>query len=281
MTRRFSSILFAMFLIVMSSATRIAAQAAVEPRIEASLVADTAEYVSGETFRLGVRFQIEDEWHIYWRNPGEAGLATVIDFELPEGMEAGPLEWPLPIAFTQSEGIPGYGYEQSVVLAAEIRVAEASDPSPTATVRADVSWLACKDVCVLGTAELTAQLGKIPTDPAFSTWEEQLPNSVSGSDVPFGLSTTGGLADGVITHWLRWKTAPMPLEWFPDPSAALEVDNIKVTTRGGLTRIDADVKSRKGVSGSTDVLPSLLVVTGDDGERRGWRVSVELANNKI
>jgi len=99
------------------------AQEVERSRVRARLVADTP----GSTFRLGVHFEIEDGWHIYWRNPGGAGLATAIEFDLPAGCVASPLQWPLPITFVQSEGIPGYGYEGSVVLAAEVSVpAEAS-----------------------------------------------------------------------------------------------------------------------------------------------------------
>jgi thiol:disulfide interchange protein DsbD len=67
-----------------------------EPKVRARLVAETAEIEPGSTFRVGVHFEIEDGWHIYWRYPGGAGLATAIDFELPEGFTIGPLQWPLP-----------------------------------------------------------------------------------------------------------------------------------------------------------------------------------------
>ncbi len=241
------------------------AQEVEDTRVKARLVADTARVEPGSTFRLGVHFEIEDGWHIYWRYPGGAGLATAIEFELPDGFVAGPMQWPLPIAFAQSEGIPGYGYEGSVVLAAEITVPSDFDPSRPAKVQVEVSWLACKGVCVLGSVELETTLSKLPVDPVFQQWSSQLPNSSESHDLPFTLSATGGLADGVITHWLRWTEAPLPVEWFPDPSDALEIGDIRIQTRGGLTRIDAAVKSRRGASGSIDELPSLFVVTGSDG----------------
>ena len=257
-----------------------AAQDVEETRVQARLVTDTAAVEPGSTFLLGVRFEIEDGWHIYWRNPGGAGLATAVDFELPDGFVAGPLLWPLPIAFVQSEGIPGYGYEGSVVLAAEVAVPGDFDTSRSARVRAVVSWLACKGVCVLGSTELETALAKLPADPVFREWASQLPSSTETSDLPFTLSATGGLADGVITHWLRWTQAPRPIEWFPEPSDAVEVGDIRIQTRGGLTRIDADVKSRKGASGSIDELSSLVVVTGEDGGRHGWEFSVKLTNDE-
>jgi DsbC/DsbD-like thiol-disulfide interchange protein len=202
-----------------------------------------------------------------------------VDFELPGGLVAGPLQWPLPIAFVQSEGIQGYGYEGSVVLAAEVAVSSDFDRSRPGKVRAEVSWLACKGVCVLGSADLEASLTALPADPVFRHWLGQVPSSSETIDLPFSLSVTGGLADGVLTHWLRWKETPRSVEWYPNPSDALEIRNIRIQERGDLTRIDAAVKSRMGASGSISELPSLFVVTEDNGERRGWELSVELTNN--
>jgi len=270
-----SSILWAATIFLMGGMAPVAF-AQEEPRVIARLVADTTAVESGSTFLLGVHFEIEDDWHIYWRNPGGAGLATAVDFELPDGLVAGPLQWPLPIAFVQSEGIPGYGYEGSVVLAAEVAVPDGSRPGK---VRVEASWLACKGVCVLGSAELEASVAELPEDPVFRQWAGQLAKSSGANDLPFSLSVTGGLADGAITQWLRWNEAPYPVEWFPDPSEALEAGDVRIQTRGGLTRIDAAVKSRKGASGSISELPSLFVITGDDGERRGWEQSVPLIDN--
>ncbi|MCW8984418.1 MAG: protein-disulfide reductase DsbD family protein [Thermoanaerobaculales bacterium] len=257
----------------------VPAAAEEETKVTARLVAGTSEFEPGSTFWLGVHFEIEDGWHIYWRNPGGAGLATAVHFELPDGFTAGPLQWPLPIAFVQSEGIPGYGYEASVVLAAEVSVPRDFDRSQLSTVRAETSWLACKGVCVLGSAEIAASLTELGEDPVFRNWAGQLPGSFSGKDLPFTVSVTGGLSEGAITHWLRWAGEPGTVEWFPDPAEALEVGDVRIQTRGGLTRIDAAVKSRKGASGSTSELPSLLVVTGDDGERRGWELTAKLTND--
>jgi hypothetical protein len=247
-----------------------------EPKVRARLVADATTLEPGSTFRVGVHFEIEDGWHIYWRYPGGAGLATAIDFELPEGFAVGPLQWPLPIAFVQSEGIPGYGYEGSVVLASEVEAPAAIDGSAPGSARAEVSWLACKAVCVLGSAELEGSLAKMTVDESFANWSGRLPKPLDDNNAPFVLSTTGGVAAGIVTHWLRWHEQPPSLEWFPDPSEAIEIGAVRIETRGGLTRIDAEIKARKGAIGSIDTLPSLVVITGGDGTRRGWEVSAGL-----
>jgi hypothetical protein len=248
------------------------------PRVTAQLVADAEEASPGSTMRLGVRLDIEEGWHVYWRYPGGAGLATEVDFELPDGFVAGELEWPLPIAFTQSEGIPGYGYEDAVVLAAPVEVPRGA-AAQTAQVRAEVSWLACKGVCVLGSAEVEGSLSGLTVDPVFRNWDQHLPRPLDENEARFSMSTTGGLADGAIALWLKWRGSPQKVEWFPDPSEALEVKNVAIQSRGGLTRINAEVRQRKGVSGSVESLPSLLVVTDSDGARRGWTISTVSINS--
>lgn len=245
-----------------------------EGRARARLVAGRERIEAGSTFMLGVRFDIEPGWHIYWRNPGGAGLATEVLWKLPEGLEAGELQWPLPIAFAQSEGVPGYGYEGSVVLAAELRAAGDFVPA-SATVRAEVSWLACKEVCVLGGAALEAPLSGLPVDAAFADWSARQPRPLSGGDAPFNVTTTGGLAEGSLTLWLRWSGAPAEVAWFPDPPGGLEVGESTVRTRGSLTRIDAPLRRQAGADAARK-LRSLIVVSCAGGDRRGWELITDL-----
>src|SRR5262249_38960451 len=63
-----------------------------------TLVADTTAVAAGKPFSAGVRFQLDPEWDIYWQFVGDIGLATSVDWELPPGFTAGPLQWPIPVA---------------------------------------------------------------------------------------------------------------------------------------------------------------------------------------
>jgi thiol:disulfide interchange protein DsbD len=218
---------------------------------------------------LGVRFDIEPGWHIYWKHPGGAGLATEVRWLLPKGLEAGPLQWPLPIAFTQAEGIPGYGYEGAVVLAAELHGAAASAPFG-----AEVSWLACREVCVVGRAELAGELGVLPADPALSAWSSVLPAPLDAS-APFTATTTGSPEQGTLGLWLRWSGEPLAVGWFPEPPPGLVVGEATVKVRGNLTRIDAPVRWQAGAAKERS-LRSLIVTTDARGTRRGWELVTEL-----
>ena len=245
--------------------------------VRVRLVADTDHIAPGGDFHLGVRFEIKPGWHIYWRYPGGAGLATDIRWELPAGIQVNELEWPLPIGFTQSEGIPGYGYEGTVVLASRVHAASDFDPA-LSTVGAEVSWLACKGVCVLGSARLEGKLAELTHDHDidFPAWRENLPRTADGRKAPFSVTTTGGLAEGTLSLWLRWQHPPESVEWFPDPTDALEVGKVKVETRGELTRVDSNLRPRAGSFSMPTSLASLVVATDAEGNRRGWELAVDL-----
>jgi len=265
------------FLVLLSAAPTVASDYG-DANARARMVTSVARPEAGGTFLLGVHFDIRPGWHIYWRNPGGAGLATDIQWRLPEAFGAGPLQWPLPVSFTQSGDIPGYGYVEQVVLASEVSVPQDFDEKTPVTVGAKVSWLACKDVCVIGDAVLEGSLAKLPVDPDFATWSADLPRSSDASEPPFTLTTKGGLADGKIDLWLQWREAPQLVEWFPDPSESLKVDDVEVRTRGGLTRIGAIVQMMAGMTETSNSLNSLVVMIDENGRRRGWELVVDLTN---
>ena len=60
------------------------------------LIADTSIVVPGKSFLLGIRFELEKNWHLYWENPGSSGFPLSIEWNLPTDFEVGPLQFPSP-----------------------------------------------------------------------------------------------------------------------------------------------------------------------------------------
>ena len=102
---------------------------------------------AGAPFKVGVLFRIAPEWHIYWKYPGDAGLATEVKFELPKGFVAGELRWPLPQSFLQPGDVTGYGYSDEVMLTAEVTPPKDLPVGEEFAIRAKASWLSCRDIC--------------------------------------------------------------------------------------------------------------------------------------
>ena len=98
-----------------------AAPPAVGELVKTELAAETASLAPGKTAWFDVHLVVAPGWHIYWRNPGDAGLPTAIAWTLPPGFAAGAIEWPIPERFKVGD-IANYGYTGAVDLLVPIAV---------------------------------------------------------------------------------------------------------------------------------------------------------------
>jgi thiol:disulfide interchange protein DsbD len=124
--------------------------------VKASLLAEGDAVVPGQPLTVGIRLQMDEGWHTYWRNPGDSGLPTRARWELPAGFAAGEIRWPYPIRF-ETGPLVSYGYERDVLLPVEIRVPVAPG-AREARIAARVDWLECREACVPGRADLSLVL---------------------------------------------------------------------------------------------------------------------------
>ncbi len=126
--------------------------------VQAQLLADVAAVVPGQSFRLGIELRIEEKWHTYWAFSGDAGLPTEVEWQLPAGVVAGPLQWPLPNKFEEQGELVVYGYADEVLLMAEASAPTALAAGDTLHLAAEVSWLVCRELCIPGEASLVLAL---------------------------------------------------------------------------------------------------------------------------
>jgi len=109
------------------------------------------------SFTLGLHFQLEKGWHIYWINPGDSGEPPRVTWELPAGLTPEVMEWPAPRRLGTSS-IVDFGYEDAVMLIAPIH-AEVSLPAQRPTrLGAEVRVLVCREMCIPGKARLSLTL---------------------------------------------------------------------------------------------------------------------------
>lgn len=122
----------------------------------ASLSIESPSVAPGQTVWAAVRLEMEPGWHTYWKDPGDSGMATKIQWRLPAGFTAGEIEWPRPEVISIPP-LTDYGYHGEAVLLVPL-TAPARIDSPAVVIGARVDWLECKDVCVPGKAELSVEL---------------------------------------------------------------------------------------------------------------------------
>ena len=86
------------------------------PQVKATLLAEAPNGIeAGKTLWLGLEMVHQPEWHTYWRNPGDSGLPTVLQWKLPEGLVAGNLIWPVPRRIPIGP-LANFGYEDTLLL---------------------------------------------------------------------------------------------------------------------------------------------------------------------
>ncbi|MFN3198862.1 MAG: protein-disulfide reductase DsbD family protein [Bradymonadia bacterium] len=128
--------------------------------VTVSLVADGPGVAGGEA-TLGLRFDLEPEWHVYWYTPGDSGEPPKIkSWQLPEGWQPQGLQWPLPERM-QLGPVVNFGYADTVLLPVKVKIPATHAPGPT-SVGATVTWLVCKEDCIPGKATLSMSLPVLP-----------------------------------------------------------------------------------------------------------------------
>ena len=132
--------------------------------VEAQLVSDRMSAQPGKPILVGLKLRMAEQWHTYWKNPGEAGLPTRIHWRLPPGWTAGEIRWPYPSLLPVGP-LMNYGYEDDVVLLSELTPGADAKPGKV-DIQAKAEWLVCKDICVPEQGELDLPLAVSDAPPA-------------------------------------------------------------------------------------------------------------------
>lgn len=145
------------------------AQEQQQPIATASLLSDKASIAAGQPFRIALRLSAEPGWHTYWENPGDAGLATTMEWTLPEGFSEDGIDWPPPVRINEGP-LAIYGYDATIFLPVTITPPETLD-IPSYNFHVKANWLICKEICIPESAELDITLptgtGEDAADIAF------------------------------------------------------------------------------------------------------------------
>lgn len=247
--------------------------------VRADLLADTTVVAPGKPFTVGLRLRMAKGWHTYWQYAGDAGLPTKIAWTLPEGFTAGPFRWPIPEKLESAGDILNYGYENEVVLLAEI-TPPAQLSASEVTLKGKADWLVCADICIPGGKDVTLRL-PVGGQPAvanaetFAMYRALLPRTDGSLSVQRELKGKDlRLTFQVPTDAAGGRSG---LEFFPLPPDDVEVGHPE--TEGaeakGTTGTTAAATFRVPIvtdpAGAENV-GGLLVVTSADGDRTGYAV---------
>lgn len=125
--------------------------------VRAAISIGKEKIIPGKPFKIYVDFNMEPGWHIYFKDPGQSGMPTKVEWTFPQGFTAQPLSWPQAETFKEA-GIVTYGYSSKVRLSTTVMPSKSLKPGTAVSIKAKTSWLACKHSCVPGESSLSLDL---------------------------------------------------------------------------------------------------------------------------
>jgi len=218
MTRAFAALLFLLF-----AAPAFAVDTA--PKVHAQLIGEHDTIAPGGTVTVALEEKIRAGWHTYWLNPGDAGAPTAIQWDLPPGWTAGPIQWPYPKRLPVPP-LMDYGYENTVWLLTDIQAPQDAKPGDAFILKANATWLVCKEICI--PEEVSLQLpieigaGSQP-DPAttaqFASARARLPMP---SPWPATFHRNGANVDVFLKAPSLARAHPTAVEFFPATEGVIQ-----------------------------------------------------------
>jgi thiol:disulfide interchange protein len=264
----FLPVLVAVLLAV--AAGQAGAQAVRSGPVEARLVAAETSVQPGRPFMVALSLSMDPDWHVYWKNPGDSGLPTTLEWDLPAGFTAGSLQWPVPERF-ESDGLVTFGYSRQVLLLTEISPPKTATAGGSVVLKAHAGWLACRVECTPGKASLELTLPVNAGTPArderwerpFAEMKALLPTtaaagfSATADSRTVTLVGTGSPSSNVAATVPRGFLA---VRFYPDASGQVKVSAPQSVTMEG-TSLRLGMQREPG-AGQLKRLSGLLVTTG-------------------
>jgi thiol:disulfide interchange protein len=242
-----------------------------ESHVDARLISEVKTVQPGASFWVATRLQMNDSWHTYWRNPGDAGLETTIKWQLPEGFNAGEINWPHPYRISEPP-LMAYGYHDTIYLLTEIKVDQSVKTNQVVFLKAYVSWLECADVCIPGNAHLKVRL-EVKNAPmeinerytkTFAEARAHLPITSEGWNLQAAIEGNKLTIQAAAPKWLKHNLGEIHFY----PYQASFIDNV---AEQKVTKQDNQFQMKIGLSQMEPQIPD--TVKGVLVSESGWRGS--------
>lgn len=227
-----------------------------KPLVTPSLHIGTTDF--NQPVTIALRFQIAPEWHLYWKNPGDAGLAPKAQWTLPEGFTVSDFQFPTPHKIATETAVD-YGYDNELILLATLTPPKT--PTRNFTLKAELNWLVCRESCIPGdaTVELnTARLSTNDLTEAISHIErarKNMPEPLSNINVKLESAVaTAQSGKTLLTLRFTGNDVKKITDFFPEEISGFIVNYSEIKVADGIvqfaltpTRKDAKLTDVKGL----------------------------------
>lgn len=177
---------------------------------------------------LGIYFEPEPGWHVYWRNPGDSGSAPRFTFSSVNAT-TGDILWPYPARLPIAH-LVNLGYEAEVAYLFKLGVdpldmRQASSNPRRVQLEVELEWLVCKEECIPGWGTLSLNRSirgdnhrwEPETKALVDRFYERIPRPDTQS--PWRAVCAYWADSGILTLKLEPSDDKAPLDSLPLPDA--------------------------------------------------------------
>jgi thiol:disulfide interchange protein len=165
----------------------------------AELVSEEAVIAPGKAFTVALHLRHPENWHSYYLNSGGVEMSPAIQWTLPEGFSAGPIQWPVP------EVKDGYFGKSFIYSGSPVFLIEITPPATLAsgeavTLSAEATWQICEQSCIDEKASfsLTLQAGEQAKDAQHAALFQRARASLPETATGWKITAESGAEDVVL-----------------------------------------------------------------------------------
>jgi thiol:disulfide interchange protein DsbD len=139
---------------------------------DVSLVKYTSNNSQANELFIGIKMDMQKNWHTYWKNPGDSGGPIKVSWNLPDGVAVSDIYWPTPKLIPYSP-LMTYGYKDFVIFPFKVTYESFNELK---NIKADIDFLICDDICVPEKAQIDTSFEKISYSQELKKWINKVPN---------------------------------------------------------------------------------------------------------
>ncbi|MBX3721659.1 MAG: thioredoxin family protein [Turneriella sp.] len=186
----------------------------------------------GSTVYAALEFALDKDWHIYYKNPGDSGIAPTVKINTAEVIP-GEILFPPPEKIVAAS-LTSYGYHGRTVLLVPLNIATASKPGKL-KVEGKLEYLECRESCLPAGGDFSFDMpvGETTQNDAgaaavFNAAREKLPRPS-----PFEIRK---ISENSFSIQLPISAAEIAA--IPDPLGAVDVPTPQATIEKNLVRLE-------------------------------------------
>jgi thiol:disulfide interchange protein len=253
-------IMHAIFAAVLFAAVSSVAQASNSadlPHVHVQLMTGESGVLAPGLVDAGLYFKLESGWHVYWKNPGDAGQPPKIVWTLPNGVSAAPFKFPAPKRLPLGP-LMDFGYEGEVLFPLLVNVNSSFKPGSTAHLSAKVNWLVCRETCIPEKTNLDLDVPVVGAPPAanastplFQRFMALLPKPMPASGQLGFVATADGFRLTAITGQRETQAQFFPAD--PDLIANAAPQTLTPTAKGLTLDLKKDANTPNATAKPTEL----------------------------